>query len=191
MWSVKIQYSIFGCENLGVHCRAFHQPYHIFCGLSELWERKCTLDKHVRMLLVLIQEKKLTFQQSREYFIEETHRKTVQIKEMEGAIQDSFRWIKHASSVTFLINNDTKNVHSSSFIIMGQISTSSAKAISRKLCLLVLCPALACELVWAALTLLVSASAGQNFHWEIQSCGLAKCSLLTTFPLCPSLWPCL
>lgn len=30
------------------------------------------------------------FQQSREYFIEETHRKTVQINEMEGAIQNSF-----------------------------------------------------------------------------------------------------
>lgn len=54
---MKIQYSIFGCENLGVLCRASHQPYHISCGLSELWERTGTLDKHVSTLLVLIQEK--------------------------------------------------------------------------------------------------------------------------------------
>lgn len=31
-----------------------------YCGLSELWERACNLDKHLSMLLELNQEKKPT-----------------------------------------------------------------------------------------------------------------------------------
>lgn len=56
LWNVQVQYSILGCNAetlISLTLFSF--------GLSELWERAHTLDKHVSVLLVLIREGKKPF----------------------------------------------------------------------------------------------------------------------------------